>query len=84
MKLEQESKPRENRAAEGNETHGGARRIVLMNLGFWCSVFQYSVFTTFSLPFFLTLIKGEGGMHRKNETGAFKEAPPTTSSLTCA
>jgi hypothetical protein len=45
---------------------------------------MFSVSALFSLAFFSRLIKGEDEMRRKNENGAFKEAPPKTSSLTCA
>jgi len=43
-----------------------------------------SVSALFSLAFFSRLIKEEGGMRRKNETDAFKGAPPTTSRRTRA
>jgi len=42
-----------------------------------------SLFLRFdSLPFFPRLTKEEDKMRRKNENGAFKEAPPKISSLT--
>jgi len=79
------SKSKESRAEQGNEIlKTQERSSPECCVGFWYSAFQYSVFTIFSLAFFSRLIKGEDRMRRKNETGAFKEAPPTTSRRTCA
>jgi hypothetical protein len=84
MKLKNESKPRESRAEQGNETQEKARKIVLMNLGFWGFGFQYGVSAIFSLPFYIKVIREEDRMQRKNEIGAYNEALPKTSRITCA
>ncbi len=64
MKLEQESKPRESRAEQGNETlkkQGRSSSWVSGILPVNCSVRAMCD----SLAFFSRLIKGEGGMRRR-------------------